>query len=146
MRISIQAKKNLIRLCSLVFLLALPLGVALAQVSSGSGEDGKFKNPIQFDHIREFLTAVLDVVITIAFPIIVLAIVYSGFLFVSSRGNEERLKTAKKALVWTVLGAMLILGAFVLSRAIKGTIDEIKSSGKIESIHVATLPFYDTRL
>lgn len=95
---------------------------------TGSTGGGGFLNPIGFDSLRDFLLALLQVIITIAFPIIVLAVVYTGFLFVSARGSEEKLKTAKKALVWTLVGAMIILGAFVIANAIKETVDEIKNA------------------
>lgn len=92
------------------------------------GNPGGFKNPIGFNTLKDFLLALLKVIITLAFPIIVLAVVYTGFLFVTSRGSEEKLKTAKKALVWTLIGAMIVLGAFVIANAIKETVDDIKNA------------------
>ena len=92
----------------------------------GSGGSGKFENPIKFNTLQEFLRAVLDVIIAIALPFIVLALIYTGFLFVSAQGNPEKLTTAKKSLVWTLIGAMILLGAFVLANAVKQTVDDIQ--------------------
>jgi hypothetical protein len=58
-------------------------------------------------------------------PIIALAIIYSGFLFVAARGNAEELKKAKSTLVYTLIGAALLLGCLVIANAIKGTVDTI---------------------
>lgn len=91
----------------------------------GSG----FQNPLKYRDIYSFLAAVLDVLITIAFPILVLFIVYTGFLFVAAQGNETKLATAKKVLLWTIIGALLVLGAAVLSRAIQGTVKELRADG-----------------
>ena len=53
-------------------------------------------------------------------------LVYSGFLFVSAQGNPEKLATARKAIMWTIIGAVVVLGASVLASAIEGTVDNIK--------------------
>lgn len=82
-------------------------------------------NPLSFNTLREFLEAILNVIVTIAFPVVVVMVIYTGFLFVTARGNEQKLSTAKTALVWTLVGAMIVLGAFVLANAISGTVDEI---------------------
>jgi len=83
-------------------------------------------NPLGFDSISLFFAKMLDVVIQISFPIIVLALVYTGFLFVSAQGNEEKLTKAKTYFLWTVVGAVIILGASVILNAIEGTVTEIR--------------------
>ena len=108
--------------------LFLPLSLVHATHITGHTPSEKFDNPIKFNTLQDFLKAVLDVIIAIAFPVIVLAIIYTGFLFVSARGRPEALTTAKKSLVWTLIGAMILLGAFVLANAIKQTVDDIKSA------------------
>jgi len=95
------------------------------QAQTGPGPSGRFTNPIDYDTLAQFLVALLDVIIQLAFPVIVLAVIYTGFLFVKAQGKPEGLTTAKNALLWTLIGAMLILGAFVLSEAICGTIRDI---------------------
>ena len=83
-------------------------------------------NPTSIDNIQEFIVALINIVLLIGVPIVTLAIIYSGFLFVQASGNSEKLGTAKKALLYSVIGAALLLGAFVLAEAIKGTVDQLK--------------------
>ena len=64
----------------------------------------------------------------IGVPIVTLAIIYAGFLFVAARGNAEELTKAKKTLMYTLIGAALLLGSFVIAQAIKGTVDDISST------------------
>ncbi len=90
----------------------------------GSG----IQNPLKFSTFSAFLTELLNVIIIIAVPIVVLAVIYTGFLFVTAQGNEEKLKKAKHAIVWTLIGALLVLGAQVVATAIKGTVDEFRGN------------------
>ena len=91
-----------------------------------SDSDIQLENPIRFDNLGEFLVEVLGVVIVIALPIIVLAIIYAGFLFVSAQGDESKIKSAKSIFTWTVVGAGIILGAQVIAFAIQATIEALR--------------------
>lgn len=85
------------------------------------------ENPLgKIETINALVGKILDIVIQIGLPLVALAIVYTGFLFVKARGNESELVEAKKTLLWTVIGAAVILGAFVIQTAISGTITELK--------------------
>jgi hypothetical protein len=90
----------------------------------------RINNPLSDDlkDIPSFIEALLNIVLIIGVPIVALAIIYSGFLFIQAQGNVEKLKTAKAAITYTLIGAALLLGSFVLARAIKGTVDEIRSN------------------
>ena len=58
---------------------------------------------------------------------LVLAVIYAGFLFVKAQGNSGELEIAKNALLYTVIGGALLLGAFVIATAIKQTVNDIGS-------------------
>ncbi|MFT5280902.1 MAG: hypothetical protein ACI9AR_000343 [Flavobacteriaceae bacterium] len=94
--------------------------------SDSSGFNG-FTNPIKIGSLQELLKKILDIVLTISIPIVAIFIIYSGFLFVTSRGDMEKLKTAKQALLYAVIGGAVVLGAWVISNAIAKTINEIKT-------------------
>jgi hypothetical protein len=88
----------------------------------------RLTNPLQFETLSEFIAALLDAVILLAFPFIVLMFVYAGFLFLTAQGNEQKLKQFKMVLLWTIVGALLVLGARVISDAIQGTVNEIRGA------------------
>jgi hypothetical protein len=90
------------------------------------------KNPLgnDIDSIPKFIQTILGFVLLIGVPIIVLAIIYAGFLFVTAQGNSEKLTMAKTTLLYTLIGAALLLGSFVIANAIQGTVDEISSPEK----------------
>lgn len=83
-------------------------------------------NPIKVSTFADFIATVLNIVFVVGVPIVAFFLIYSGFLFVIARGNEEALATAKRNFLFTVIGAALLLGAWVLANAIAGTVDALK--------------------
>lgn len=88
------------------------------------------ENPIgkDYDTIPKFIEAVINVVLIVGIPLLVLAIIYAGFLFVKAQGNSGELEIAKRTLMYTIIGGVLLLGAFVIAKAIGQTVEEIKST------------------
>ena len=87
-------------------------------------------NPLgeKITDIPSFIKEAVNIVLYVGIPIIALAIIYSGFLFVKAQGNAEALTTAKKTLLYTLIGGALLLGAFVIANAIGKTVEDIKST------------------
>jgi len=75
-------------------------------------------NPIQADTFLELVEAIASAVTAIGIPLVAIFLVWSGFLFVTARGNEEQLKKAKTTLSWTLIGGAVLIGARVLAIAI----------------------------
>ncbi|OGF82411.1 hypothetical protein A3B18_03640 [Candidatus Giovannonibacteria bacterium RIFCSPLOWO2_01_FULL_46_13] len=65
------------------------------------------------------MARIAQIVAQIALPLVVVFIIYSGFLFVSARGNEEQLEKAKSTFFWAVIGAILVVGAYAIATAIE---------------------------
>lgn len=70
-----------------------------------------FDNPLVFNKIPDLLMAIVNVLIVIAIPIIVFFIIYSGFLYVTAKGNTEQIQKASKALLYGVIGGVIVIGA-----------------------------------
>jgi hypothetical protein len=85
----------------------------------------KLQNPLTFDSFGEFFIALIDILIIFAIPIIVLMIIYAGFLYVMARGSEEQVTKASRALTYAVLGGLLILGAELILKVIQGTVSQL---------------------
>lgn len=100
-------------------LVTLAASVAIAQ------QTGSFANPLTVDSVPDFISKALKVMVMVALPIISLFIVYSGFMFVIARGNESMLSEAKKNFFYVIIGAILILGAWVIATLIGGTISQL---------------------
>lgn len=108
-----------------IFVLMMPIMFLNADTSITT----TIQNPLG-DNIKDipsFIKEVINIVLVVGVPIIVLAIIYTGFLFVKAQGNSEQITKAKDALTYTLIGAALLLGAFVIAEAIGATVEDIKS-------------------
>jgi hypothetical protein len=83
-----------------------------------------FNNPLAFPDITAFMQALLNVVIVIATPIMVLCIIYAGFLFVTAQGNPEKLQVAKRAIIYGIIGGVIILGSVAVLQIVQNTVNE----------------------
>lgn len=97
--------------------------VILGQDPSGpTGSTVSFINYLKVDNIEDLLEAILAIVLVLATPIIIFFIIYSGFLYVTAGGDMEKLKKAKQALLYSILGGVLVLGAFAIGEIIKNLV------------------------
>jgi len=102
----------------------LPLAALLA-ADIAAAQNQQLQNPLTINDISGFISLVLKVMVMVALPIISFFIVYSGFLFISAQGNPEKISQAKNNLIYVVIGAILILGAWVISTLIGGTVTQL---------------------
>ena len=82
-------------------------------------------NPLKANSLQEFLTGILDLIIRIGAIVVILMLVYVGFMFVSARGEPGKLTTAREALLWTIVGALILLGAKAIQIGIENTVRAI---------------------
>ncbi len=127
----------MLRTCSkgsyalLALLLALPFRAGADPIVDTGDPDpsvgaGGLVNPLQVGSFPEFLRAILGGIVEIGTIVLIMMLVYVGFLFVVARGNSEKLQSAKSALVWTVIGGLILLGATAIQLVIEGTVESIR--------------------
>ncbi len=100
-------------------------GIIFVLPSLALAAPATYNNPITYGGIQtipELLLALVDLVFLIGIPIIVVFIIYSGFLFVTGGDNEQQVKKARFVFMWTMIGALVLLGAKAIALAIKNTV------------------------
>ena len=90
--------------------------------SNGGSGNVTLINPLQGQTLMGLLNDILTIVIQIGTIVIILMIVYVGFLFVVAQGKDAEITKARSALLWTVIGALILLGAQGLSLGIQATV------------------------
>lgn len=113
---------SLVRALSLIALIALPVIFLDAQ-------SAKLTSPTPgIATFYDFIKQVLSIIVRVGLPVAAIFLVYSGYQFLTAQGDEKKLTTAKHSFVWAVVGTAVLLGAWVLAEAIKGTVDAIRGA------------------
>jgi hypothetical protein len=100
--------------------IALP-AIAAAQTSNG------IQNPLNaaYSSIPEFISGFLKVMVMIGLPVVGLYTLLAGFQFISAQGNPNKIGDAKRNFMFVIIGAALILGAWVLATLIGNTVSNV---------------------
>lgn len=117
-------KKNWYKVVFTVYSLVVPI-VSFAQgnVPAPACGPGKICNPLGTTNtLPKLIEIILTGVLKIGIPVVALAIIYCGFLFVFARGNSEKLTKAKDALLYTLIGAAILLGSWAIANMISNTV------------------------
>jgi hypothetical protein len=117
-----------------VLVLAQPTGSDSNPSPTGSDSNPsvsvELQNPFACGQNCTLFTLLESVIDGILLPIggvlAVLAFIYSGFLYVVAQGNEAKLKTAHKALLYTAVGTAVLLGSWVIAQVIENTINQLR--------------------
>lgn len=114
-------KKSWYKLVLFIFTLIVSFPKLYAATCVPSA--GKICNPVpKITSIPNLIQTILEGALKIGFPIVALAIIYCGFLFVSARGKPEEITKAKGALSWTLVGAAILLGSWAIAKLISATV------------------------
>jgi hypothetical protein len=64
--------------------------------------------------LKELVIGWTNFLLSVAALLAVIAIVWAGFLYVTAAGDDSRMETAKKIIIWVVIGILLILAAYAI--------------------------------
>ena len=70
--------------------------------------------PVGLQQLGIFVGNIYDLFVAIAGPLALVAVVYSGILYMTSAGNDSRLKRAKLSLIYSLVGVALIVSSYFL--------------------------------
>lgn len=77
--------------------------------------------------LGSFLLNILQFVVYIGSIVVVLMIVFVGYKFVAARGNPTGIEEARTMLLWTVIGALILLGAEAIAQGICATVQALSN-------------------
>ena len=84
-------------------------------------------NPFKQNTIVGLINTILDeILMPVGGVVAVVMIMWAGFLYVTAGGDPGQITKAHEALKWAVIGAAILLGAWVISTAIQGTISTLR--------------------
>jgi len=75
-------------------------------------------NPISSNSFADVVKKFAQILVTVGIPLAAIFIVWSGFLFLTARGNDQQLTKAKSTLWWTLVGTAIVVGAYAIASAV----------------------------
>ncbi len=82
----------------------------------------KIANPAaRYATLNDFLLMLLDLFLLVMMPLMILLLIYGGYRIVASAGDEAAIKSGKSIVLWSLVGAAIILGARVIYYMVAGT-------------------------
>lgn len=97
---------------------------------AGDGTSVTLMNPLgQGATVSSLITSILKFVVQLGSIVVILMLVYIGFLFVTAQGEPSKLTQAREALMWTVVGALILLGAEAIAQGIQATVSALSTGG-----------------
>jgi len=118
--------KKIFLLISIGALTLLPVSVLAAQIIDGGA--GKvecppgqicIENPLEAESFEELLNTIVTFIYWIAIVIAPLMIMIAAFFFLTAGGDPKRVDTARRIILWTVIGLAIILFAKGLISVLK---------------------------
>lgn len=88
----------------------------------------EIENPISVNSIPDLVQTILEGLIKIGIPLLVVMIVYSGWLYLFARGDPGKIKSAHDMFLYTLLGGAILLAAWAIAQLIHSTLLDLTAS------------------
>lgn len=91
-----------------------------------AGTDITLINPLgSGTTLNSLLVSILQLMVRFGSIVIVLMLVFVGYKFVVAQGKPGDIEEAKKMLLWTIIGALVLLGAEAIAKGIEATVQAL---------------------
>jgi hypothetical protein len=71
--------------------------------------------------LQDFIGLLIKIIQSVGIPALVVSIVYAGFILLTAGDNEAQISKGKTWVMWTLVGAIIILGAQVIANMVFDT-------------------------
>lgn len=68
--------------------------------------------------IQKLIVGWVNLILQLVLLIAVLAIIWAGVLYITSLGDDGKIDTAKKIIIWVVVGILVIFASYAIVRAV----------------------------
>lgn len=94
----------------------------------GYADTATLSNPLKnVNSLSDLFYKIAQFVMDFAYVVVAIFLILSGFKFVKAQGKPEELTDAKKTLQYTIIGALLLIGANTIILVIDNIIKSLKS-------------------
>lgn len=69
------------------------------------------ENPLAADNFQELVDDLINIIFYLAIAVAPIMFIVAGFYFITAAGEPEKIQTAKKMILWTLVGLLVIMSA-----------------------------------
>lgn len=115
---------------SVLPMLALPSSAyaQLDKAASNLGDVGKGVSQEVQRPLPQLIGSIINVALGVLGIILVVLIVYAGFLYMTAGGSDDQTKKAKKIMINAVIGLVLIIAAYAIATFVINQVSTAVSS------------------
>lgn len=92
------------KLLFIVLILSLPLAASAVSIP----------NPLGTTSVPELIARVVKGLLGVTGAFALFFVIYGGFVWMTSRGNAEKVKAGRESMVWAILGILAIFLSYVI--------------------------------
>jgi len=68
-------------------------------------------NPLEYESFTDLIYKIIDFLFYLALGIAPIMIIVAGFYFITATGDPAKIDTAKKIILWTLIGLLVVISA-----------------------------------
>ena len=125
--------KNFLTVISLISVLCIGAASAKAQGSAIDTTDGSsgtidstltLTNPLSVDSPQALIGRIINTVLGVVGSLALLMFVFGGLTWMTSSGNQEKVKKGRDIIVWSAIGLAVIFTSYALTRFVLSTVSQ----------------------
>lgn len=70
--------------------------------------------------LKEAVVSGINYLLTFLGLLVVAMIIYAGVLFVTAQGDEKQIEKAKKMIMWSIVGMIIVMFSFAIVKVVAG--------------------------
>ncbi|OGY52121.1 MAG: hypothetical protein A3J59_01070 [Candidatus Buchananbacteria bacterium RIFCSPHIGHO2_02_FULL_56_16] len=109
------------------FFITVPSGATLVYADEtlgggtvGSDSSSGLKNPLGESDPRKIIGNVIKALLSVTGSLALAVFIFGGFTWVTSAGNQEKIKKGKDMILWAALGLFIIFASYALVNFVIG--------------------------
>jgi hypothetical protein len=110
-----KALKKIAAVGAAIGALVMPLVTKAATLPASLGLGYATSSGLGSKDIRDTIASIINVALSLLGIIVVVIIIYGGFLWMTAGGNEEQLTKAKQWIFGGIIGLVIILSAYAIA-------------------------------
>ena len=104
---------------SLLFIIICGIVLIVSSLIVQAAETITIPDPLQGREIIDIIDSVMSLLAMIGSGVAVIMIIWAGILYMTAGGGEEKIRTAKKTIMWAIIGVAILWSANFIIDAIK---------------------------